>query len=159
LSGRPSGLEAAVAEGVAKALEGYRKERETVVAEPIVVVVVVQPPAPDFRIVAVCVLVVLSPVGVLICFGGNVENHIAAIIGLALAAVAIALTFAFRDVTPLQRQMLLALFALAGGAIATEIPGFLDIKLTLGEKTAIGAGGALGVFVLLYRFSAAKPPE
>jgi hypothetical protein len=152
-------LSAAVADGVTKALDGYQRQTERVLPESIsITVVVVYPPA-DFRVFAGCTGIILCPVAVLIFSGSSVEQHIAAIIGLALAAVAVALTFAVRAVTPLQRQILLALFALAGGAIATEIPGFLRVDVTLGQKTVIGAGGALAVFVLLYLFSARKPPE
>ena len=152
-------LSAAVAEGFAKALDDYRKRTERVTPESISTQVVAYPLF-DFRIfIIICAVVILCPVGILIFSGSSVEKHIAAIIGLTLAAVAVALTFAVRNVTSLQRQILLSLFALAGGAIATEIPGFLNVNMSFGAKSAIGAGGALAVFVLLYLFSARKPPS
>ncbi len=152
-------LSAAIAEGVVKALDDYRKRTERIIPESVATEVVAYPLF-DFRVfIVVCAAVFLFPVGILIFLGIGVEKHIAAIIGLALAAVAVALTFAVRNVTPLQRQILLSLFALSGGAIATEIPGFLNINMSFGAKSAIGAGGALAVFVLLYLFSARKPPS
>lgn len=90
---------------------------------------------------------------------GKMEAHLALIIGLILAAVATALAFIFNNPNPLQRQIILTLAALAGGAIATEIPGFLDVNLSLGEKTGVAASGAIAVFVVLYFWSARKPPD
>jgi hypothetical protein len=156
--GRRSALSAAVAEGVTKALDDYRKRTERIIPESVATRVVAYPLF-DFRVFIVVCAAVFLFLGILIFSGISVEKHIAAIIGLALAAVTVALTFAVRNVTPLQRQILLSLFALAGGAIATEIPGFLNINMSFGAKSAIGAGGALAVFVLLYLFSARKPPN
>ena len=90
---------------------------------------------------------------------GGMETHLALIVGLLLAACATVLAFVFGNATPLQRQIILALFALAGGAIATEIPGFLNVQLTLAEKTSVAAGGAIAVFVILYFWPAAKPRD
>jgi hypothetical protein len=90
---------------------------------------------------------------------GRMDKHLAAVIGLVLAAVATVLAFTFAKATPLQRQIILTLAALAGGAIATEIPGFLSVDLSLGQKTGIAAGGALAVFIILYFWSAKTPRD
>jgi hypothetical protein len=108
--------------------------------------------------IAFLTLVVAASV---IGYEGNMDTleHVPAIIGLVLAAVAVVLAFTFGNATPLQRQIILTLAALAGGAIATEIPGFLNIDLSLGQKTGVAAGGALAVFVILYFWSASVPRE
>jgi hypothetical protein len=107
----------------------------------------------------VIVAIFAAIICVLIVWGGGVEKHVPAIIGLALIAVAVVLTFTFPNATPLQRQIILTVAALGGGATAAEIPGFLNINLSLGEKAGVGAGGALAVFFVLYWYSAAKPPD
>src|SRR3954447_5352632 len=92
-------LSSAVAEGVSKALEGYKKQgTERVSPESISIqVVVVYPPA-DFRTFATLIIVIVLPVGLLVfSLGGAVEKHIPAIIGLVLVAASVALAFAFRD--------------------------------------------------------------
>ena len=107
-------------------------------------------------VVGIC----LAPIAIAAVLGyANGMDHLALIIGLVLAAVATFLAFAFSAVTPLQRQIILTLAALAGGAIATEIPGFLNVNLSLGEKTGVAASGAIAVFVILYFWSARKPPD
>ena len=80
------------------------------------------------------------------------ERHIALIVGLALAAVAIALAFVFGHPTALQTQIIRGTFSLAGGAIATEISGMINVNLTLGSKLTIAATGALAIFVILFFF-------
>ncbi|MGE0435335.1 MAG: hypothetical protein AB7G10_21520 [Reyranellaceae bacterium] len=158
MSEEPPDLDRQARRAVEKALAGYLKRgRERV--EPEDVVGRVRDSRFDALAFFSCVAVFWSLIAFLAWKGLDVEKHIALIVGLVLAAVAVGLTFARSVHTPLQRQIILALFALAGGAIATEIPGFLNITMTLGEKTAIGAGGAIAVFVVLYFFSAPKPPE
>jgi hypothetical protein len=108
---------------------------------------------------AILVFVTFLALAALFGYFGGMENHLPLIVGLVLAACAIILAFVFTNATPLQRQIILTLAALAGGAIATEIPGFLSVQLTLSEKTGVAAGGAIAVFVILYFWSAAKPPD
>jgi hypothetical protein len=72
-------------------------------------------------------------------------GHIAAVIGLVLAAVATLLAFTFGNATPLQRQIILS-----------RLPELI-LDLSLGEKSTIAAGGALAVFVILYFWSARAP--
>jgi hypothetical protein len=95
-----------------------------------------------------------------LAYVGRMEAHLPLIVGLILLAVGIALTFAVSQHNPLQRQVILAVLALGGSAVATEaITGALKIDLTLGERTAITASGALAVFIVMYFFSARKPTE
>jgi hypothetical protein len=102
----------------------------------------------------------LSILGLAIAIGilGRMEAHLPLIVGLVLLLAGAALAFAFSVHTPLQRQIILALFALGGGAVATEaITGALNVNLSLGEKTAITAGGAFGIFIVMYFFAARRP--
>ena len=50
---------------------------------------------------------------------------------------------------PFQIWVFASILALAGGAFATVISGLLDVKMKIGKQLAIGATGALAVFVLL----------
>jgi len=84
--------------------------------------------------------------------GSFVEKHIALVVGLALFVVAVVLAFVFGTPTPLQQQILLGTFSLAGGAIATEISGMINVNLKLGTKLTVAATGALAIFVILYFF-------
>lgn len=84
--------------------------------------------------------------------GAFMERHIALVVGLALIAVAITLAFAFGRPSPLQIQIIRGTFSLAGGAIATEISGMINVNLTLGTKLTIAATGALAIFVILFFF-------
>lgn len=79
-----------------------------------------------------------------------VERHIPLISGFIMFGVALFLAFSFSTTNTLQTRLLLAVAALGGGLIATEIPGMLQIDVKFGTKLVIGATGALGVFVLLY---------
>jgi hypothetical protein len=79
-----------------------------------------------------------------------VRAHLAAIIGLVLLAVALVLAFALGTLNPLQTRLVLITVSLAGGLIATEIPGLLNAKVSLGEQIGIAAGGAIAVFVILF---------
>jgi hypothetical protein len=80
------------------------------------------------------------------------ERHFPALSGIAFLLIAIGLTFIFPEATPFQQRIIRATFALAGGGFAAEIPGFLDIQLTVRQKMSIQAGGALAVFVILFFF-------
>ncbi len=82
--------------------------------------------------------------------GGFMERHLALIVGLALFAIAIILAFSFGSPTPLQARIILGVFSLGGGAIATEISGMIYVDMKFGTKVAIGATGALAIFVILY---------
>jgi hypothetical protein len=81
---------------------------------------------------------------------GLMERHLPLIVGLLLFAVAIVLAFTFGAPTPLQSRIILGVFSLGGGAIATEIGGLIKVDLNLGQKLVVGATGAIAIFVILY---------
>jgi hypothetical protein len=78
------------------------------------------------------------------------EKHIALFVGLGLFVTGIALAFIFRTINPLQHHIILGTFSLGGGAIATEISGMVKVDISVGNAIAIGATGALAIFVILY---------
>lgn len=82
--------------------------------------------------------------------GSFMERHFPLVVGVALLLIALALAFTFGTPNSLQTRLILATASLGGGAIATEIPGMLNVNLSFGQKLAIGATGALAVFVILY---------
>jgi hypothetical protein len=79
-----------------------------------------------------------------------VNEHLAFVAGLVLIAVALVLAFVFSTPTPLQTRIILVVAALGGGAFATELSGMIQVNVSLGQRLAIGATGALAVFVILY---------
>jgi TolB-like protein len=66
-------------------------------------------------------------------------------IGLGLLAVSVSLAIIYPRPTPFQMLVFRGLFAFSAAAIASSIPGFLKF-----ESQIVSAGGALGVFVLIY---------
>ena len=78
------------------------------------------------------------------------QRHVPLVVGVALLMTALALAFTFSSPNTLQTRLILATASLGGGSIATEIPGMLNVNLSFGKKLAIGATGALAVFVILY---------
>jgi len=83
--------------------------------------------------------------------GGHfMQRHVPLVVGVALLMTALALAFTFSSPNTLQTRLILATASLGGGSIATEIPGMLNVNLSFGKKLAIGATGALAVFVILY---------
>ena len=81
------------------------------------------------------------------------QKHLALVFGLALLGVALALGFIFSSPNLTQIHLIIATASLAGGLIATEMPGMLKVNASLGKKLVIGATGTLAVFVLLYFFA------
>lgn len=81
---------------------------------------------------------------------GFLRTHFPALLGCVFLLVTLALAFSLPNTTTLQTRILLAVLALAGGLIATEIPGLLHANVSFGQKLGIVAGGALAVFVVLY---------
>lgn len=73
---------------------------------------------------------------------------------VALAAV-LWLAFRAESLSEQQFEILRIVLALAGGGVAAMIPGFLDVSMKPGARSALRAGGALAVFVVLYFWSPA----
>ncbi|MGD0950767.1 MAG: hypothetical protein ABSA52_25580 [Candidatus Binatia bacterium] len=78
------------------------------------------------------------------------ERHVPLAVGVVLLLIALALAFTFGTPNPLQTRLILATASLGGGAIATEIPGMLQVNMSFGQKLVIGATGAIAVFAILY---------
>src|SRR5712691_5150601 len=85
--------------------------------------------------------------------GGPIWERIAIFaFGVAFVIVLLVLAVIFPQPTPFQYTVFRIVLALAGAGIAALIPGFIE----LAYKRVIRAGGALGVFVVLYFFSPAS---
>jgi hypothetical protein len=82
--------------------------------------------------------------------GPFMERHVPLAVGVVLLLIALALAFTFGTPNPLQTRLILATASLGGGAIATEIPGMLQVNMSFGQKLVIGATGAIAVFAILY---------
>ena len=71
--------------------------------------------------------------------------------GLILLAFSVFFAIRFPEPTPFQMYVFRGLFALSGAAVASEIPGFFEVRSGL-----VRAGGALGVLAVLYLLN---PPK
>lgn len=78
------------------------------------------------------------------------KQKIPLLVGLLLMFTALALGFAYPEPNILQVRLILSTASLAGGLIASEIPGMFNLNMSLGNRLVVGATGALAVFVLLY---------
>lgn len=77
-------------------------------------------------------------------------------LGVVLLVIALVLAFTFGTPTLLQAQLIRSTFALAAGALATQIPGLLNVNLSIGTQAAITAGGAIGVYIITFFFTPAR---
>jgi hypothetical protein len=80
------------------------------------------------------------------------QKHFPALVGIAFLVLTLALAFAFAHPNRLQRQLILSMAALGGGAFSLEFAKRIDANMSLGKKLSIIAGGAGAVFVILYFF-------
>jgi hypothetical protein len=78
------------------------------------------------------------------------EKHFPAVIGVVFILIATILAFAFSNPSALQTHIILAVFALGGGAFGSEISGMIKADISLGSKLVVGATGAAAIFVVLY---------
>lgn len=88
------------------------------------------------------------------------DRTLAFMFGLVFIVALLALAIAFPNPTPFQYQVFRIVLAIAIAGIAATIPGFLEVTLS----TWLKAGGALGVFAVVYFFNPASlvatpPPE
>lgn len=72
--------------------------------------------------------------------------------GLIFIIAMIVLAIRFPNPAPFQYMTFRVILALAAAGIAPFIPGLLEVQVS----TAIKAGGAIGVFVIVYFFSPAR---
>jgi hypothetical protein len=80
------------------------------------------------------------------------EEHLTAIIGGVCLAIALIMAVAYPTPAPFQQRVFLGTLSLGLAGLGSEIPGFLNVNLTLGQKAAITAGGALAIFVIAFFF-------
>jgi len=80
-------------------------------------------------------------------------------IGAVLLGASLGLAFGYRNPTVLQQQMMRSMFALALGALASAVPGILNVDLALGTKATIAASGAIAVWLITFFFVPARDKE
>jgi len=78
------------------------------------------------------------------------------IFGVALILTMLILALKFPRPTHFQYNIFRITFALASAGVAAVIPGFIDLKISPSSYLLVRAGGALGVFVLVFFFNPAK---
>lgn len=78
------------------------------------------------------------------------QEYLPAMVGLLLLAAGAGLAFSVSPPGNFEKQVILILLSLGAGGVASIIPGFLNVRLTLGQTLAVSAAGALGVFVIVF---------
>jgi len=76
--------------------------------------------------------------------------------GSIFAAVLLLFVYFIPHPTNQQFEVVRIVLALAAGGVAAIVPGFLNLKIGNGANLALGAGGALAVFVVVYFYSPAR---
>lgn len=79
-----------------------------------------------------------------------IREYFPSLVGLGLIIITVTLVFIVGVRTNFEKQIVLILISLGAGGIASLIPGFLNVRLTLGKKLAVSAAGAMGIFVIIY---------
>jgi hypothetical protein len=82
----------------------------------------------------------------------DVSNVVVFSFGVLLMSVVLAISFSVSRPNRFQYFILRVVLSLAAAAIAAGIPGFLNLQI----GGVLRAGGALGIFVLVYAFN---PPS
>jgi VIT1/CCC1 family predicted Fe2+/Mn2+ transporter len=77
---------------------------------------------------------------------------LAFIFGVLFMSVILTLIVHIPNPTKAQAHVFSVVLALAAGGFASALSGMLNVRLTLGSRVAIGATGALAVFVIVYFF-------
>ncbi|MGA1861038.1 hypothetical protein VH569_34065 [Azospirillum sp. 11R-A] len=81
---------------------------------------------------------------------------LAFVFGVAFLTALLALVITFPNPTAQQFEVFRIIIALAAGGVGAVIPGLLDLRMSLGTKVALRAGGALAVFAVVYFYSPAR---
>ncbi|MCI0660323.1 MAG: hypothetical protein L0220_04545 [Acidobacteria bacterium] len=80
-------------------------------------------------------------------------NTLLAYVFGAVFVIAILLLVVFiPNPTPVQYHFFVIVMSLAAGGVATVMTGMIDVRASFGKKLAIGATGALAVFVIVFFF-------
>lgn len=82
----------------------------------------------------------------------KLQQILAFIFGIVFVSALIAIAAAIPEPTPFQYTIFRAVLALSAAGIAAMIPGFLEVNIS----TWLRAGGALGVFVVVYFYNPAS---
>ncbi|MCB1176391.1 MAG: hypothetical protein KDK36_02320 [Leptospiraceae bacterium] len=82
----------------------------------------------------------------------KIDPLIPFIAGLVLLIILLVTIFFIKDPSPFQYLVFRVIIALSAAGLAALLPGFLSVE----TKGGIKAGGALGVFVIVYFFSPAE---
>lgn len=82
----------------------------------------------------------------------DVSNIVVSSFGVLLMSAVLAISFSVSRPSKFQCFILRVVLSLAAAAIAAGIPGFLNLQV----GGVLRAGGALGIFVLVYAFN---PPS
>ncbi|MBZ5523285.1 MAG: hypothetical protein LAP21_13695 [Acidobacteriia bacterium] len=77
---------------------------------------------------------------------------LAFVFGLVFLASILVIIIVVPNPTLAQWRVFCVVLALAAGGVATVLSGMLKVDLNLGKRAAIGATGALAVFVIVYFF-------
>jgi hypothetical protein len=72
--------------------------------------------------------------------------------GVVFVVTILALVVFIPNPTQVQYHFFVIVMALAAGGVATVMTGMIDVRASFGKKLAIGATGALAVFVIVYFF-------
>lgn len=89
-------------------------------------------------------------------YAGLMAGVLPLALGAVLLMTALTLAFIFGKPTKLQSHLIRGTFALGAGAVASQIPGWLEVTISVGTKSAIAAGGAIAVYVISFFFVPAK---
>ena len=81
------------------------------------------------------------------------EKITAFVMGTAFLIALLTIAVVLRNPTPFQIYIFRVVLALAGGAFAALIPGFIETRVSLPQKLIIRAGGGLAVFLLIFWFN------
>ena len=79
----------------------------------------------------------------------------ASVSGIAFAVTMLVMAVRFPRPTPFQTFVFRSVLALSAGSMAAAIPGFLEVEANL-TGFGVRAGGALAVFVLVYKLNSAN---
>lgn len=79
----------------------------------------------------------------------DVSNVVVSSLGVLLMSVVLAISFSVSRPNRFQCFILRVVLSLAAAAIAAGIPGFLNLQI----GGVLRAGGALGIFMVVYAFN------
>lgn len=84
--------------------------------------------------------------------GAPGERRLAYLFGIAFVAIILVVALFVPEPSPFQLRVFQVVLALAAAGVATTISGFLRVEVS----SSVKAGGAIGVFVVVFFFSPAK---